>query len=91
MNDIVKYFLFGGWNHTQGGGHDFLGAYDDMASAMLAVRQEKHMREIIEDARLLAWIHLAEFDGESMRVTYWLNIPGTERDETDELEWVRYE
>jgi hypothetical protein len=82
----VRYLLFGGNKDLQGGAHDFYGAHDTISEA----RQWGLDYYADRDVRLGSWMHLAEFDGEVMRVLEWLNLPGSERAETDTLEWRPY-
>jgi hypothetical protein len=83
----MMYMLFGASDSGEGGGHDFISAHQ--------TRDEAHESALnisfVNNPRLSSWVHLAEFDGEHMKVTHWLNIPGTEFDEHGELMWVAYE
>lgn len=84
----MLFMLFGHYKEREGGANDFIGSYDSQAAA-----QEAGMDvDFVDDPRLGAWMHLAEFDGAYMTVTHWLNIPETEQADDDEsLRWVAYE
>lgn len=83
---MVTYLLFGS-NDTEGGAHDFLGAYANRIAANEAALASYP----VMSPGMSAWVHIAEFDGVRMKVTHRLNIPGTEWDEIGELVWVAFD
>jgi hypothetical protein len=80
----MVYMLFGWYKECQGGAFDFIGAYASRDEA----KEAGLSHELVRETRMGNGIHLAEWNGATLMVTDWLNIPGTEQAESDELVWM---
>lgn len=81
----MTYLLFGAYHDGEGGAWDFHGAYlseDEARATGLRFYADG-------DCRLDSWMHLATFDGVTMRVIAVLSIPNTEQRRSDVFEWAQ--
>lgn len=91
---MTELWLLFGSNDTEGGAHDFIGAYQNRQAAEDAGIDYWERPE----PRLSSWMHLARLDltTRQMQVIARLNIPGTEyaqpdpEDDQEYLEWLDY-
>lgn len=80
------YMLFRRYKDSEGGAFDFYSASNDLEEAKQ--RGLDYWKD--RAPHLSSWMHLAEFDGTTMRVLFDLHIPDTEYadgNEDDQLEW----
>lgn len=86
----MKWFLFAANNSTdECGAWAFHSSHDDKSDAKLAGLQWATDLIAQEKLRLSHWMHLAEYNGHTIKVIAILIIPGTEYSErTDVLEWM---